>query len=108
MERLQHPNLKILVFSEAMILNEPIEEWPICHCLIAFFSMGFPLEKALAYARLRKPLLINDLESQYSLLDRYLNQITFDNHLFLFLMLLFTGVQKIFTVKLRAYIITRA
>ena len=33
--------------------------------------MGFPLEKALAYAKLRNPLLINDLESQYNLLDRY-------------------------------------
>ena len=71
LERLQHPNLKIQVFSEAMILNEPVEEWPICQCLIAFFSMGFPLEKALAYAKLRNPLLINDLESQYNLLDRY-------------------------------------
>ena len=71
MQRLQHPNLKIITFSEPMILNEPVEEWPICQCLIAFFSMGFPLEKALAYAKLRKPLLINDLESQYNLLDRY-------------------------------------
>ena len=71
LERLQHPNLKIITFSEAIILNEPVEEWPICQCLIAFFSMGFPLEKALAYAKLRKPLLINDLESQYNLLDRY-------------------------------------
>lgn len=69
--RLQHPNLKILIFSESMILNDPIEEWPICHCFIAFFSVGFPLEKALAYSKLRKPLLINDLESQYNLLDRY-------------------------------------
>ena len=71
LERLQHPNLKIITFSEPMILNEPVEEWPICQCLIAFFSMGFPLEKAPDYAKLRKPLLINDLESQYNLLDRY-------------------------------------
>ena len=71
LERLQQPNVKILIFSETMILNEPVEEWPICDCLIAFFSMGFPLEKALAYSKLRNPLLINDLESQYNLLDRY-------------------------------------
>jgi len=71
LERLQHPNLKIILFPESMILNDPVEEWPICQCLIAFFSMGFPLEKALAYSKLRNPFLINDLESQYNLLDRY-------------------------------------
>ena len=70
LSRLQHTNLKIIIFSESTILNDPIEEWPICDCLIAFFSKGFPLEKALAYSKLRNPLLINDLESQYNLLDR--------------------------------------
>jgi len=70
LERLQHPNIKIVVFSESVILNDPIEDWPICDCLIAFFSVGFPLGKAVKYAKLRKPLLINDLESQYDLLDR--------------------------------------
>jgi len=70
LERLHHPNIEIVVFSESMILNDPIEEWPICDCLIAFFSVGFPLDKAVKYAKLRKPMLINDLESQYDLLDR--------------------------------------
>lgn len=70
LDRLQHPNLRIIIFSQSMIVNDPIEKWPICDCLIAFFSMGFPLEKALAYSKLRNPLLINDLESQYNLLDR--------------------------------------
>ncbi|XP_065883522.1 inositol hexakisphosphate and diphosphoinositol-pentakisphosphate kinase 2-like isoform X2 [Dysidea avara] len=70
LERLQHPNIEIVVFSESVILNDPIEDWPICDCLIAFFSVGFPLDKAVKYAKLRKPLLINDLESQYDLLDR--------------------------------------
>ena len=70
LERLHHPNIEIVVFSESVILNNPIEDWPICDCLIAFFSVGFPLDKAVKYAKLRKPMLINDLESQYDLLDR--------------------------------------
>ena len=66
----EHPNLKTIVFDEDTILNKPIEAWPICHCLLSFFSLGFPLEKAIAYWNLRKPMLINDLEAQHDLLDR--------------------------------------
>lgn len=66
----EHPNLQTIVFDEDMILNTPIETWPICHCLLSFFSLGFPLDKAIAYWQLRKPLLINDLEAQHGLLDR--------------------------------------
>ena len=73
LERVKHPNLAVVVFSEAVILNSPIEEWPICDCLLAFFSMGFPLKKAIAYSKLRKPFLINDLESQYDLLNRFVH-----------------------------------
>ena len=62
--------ISILIFDEDMILNDPVESWPECDCLISFFSSGFPLEKAIAYAKLRKPLVINDLEAQYNLLDR--------------------------------------
>lgn len=71
LERLKHPNINIIIFSETVILNDPIEEWPICDCLLAFFSMGFPLKKAVTYSKLRRPFLINDLESQYDLLNRF-------------------------------------
>lgn len=54
----------IEVFSDDMILNQPQEEWPECDCLISFFSSGFPLEKATAYANRVKPYLINDLAVQ--------------------------------------------
>ena len=53
-----------------MILNEPPESWPVCDALLSFFSAGFPLEKAIAYAKLRKPFVINDLEEQIMLQDR--------------------------------------
>ena len=61
----------ISVFPDDTILNVPVEEWPICDCLISFYSKGFPLEKAIEYAQLRKPFSLNDLEMQYALMDRY-------------------------------------
>ena len=32
---------------------------------------GFPLDKAVSYAKLRNPLLLNDLNMQYYIQDRY-------------------------------------
>ncbi|KAK3094438.1 hypothetical protein FSP39_001778, partial [Pinctada imbricata] len=71
LDRLEkYMHIQTLTFDEDVILNSPIEDWPIVDVLIAFFSHGFPLQKAIAYADLRKPFLINDLESQFTLLDR--------------------------------------
>ncbi|XVE68076.1 hypothetical protein DITRI_Ditri09bG0040200 [Diplodiscus trichospermus] len=61
---------EILHFGDKVILEEPIESWPTCDCLIAFHSSGYPLEKAEAYAALRKPFLVNELEPQHLLHDR--------------------------------------
>ena len=47
-----------------------MENWPLCDCLIAFHSRGFPLEKAIAYTKLRNPYIINNLEMQYDIQDR--------------------------------------
>ncbi|GFQ95473.1 inositol hexakisphosphate and diphosphoinositol-pentakisphosphate kinase [Trichonephila clavata] len=62
--------LKTVVFPEDVILNEPVEKWPVCDCLISFHSKGFPLAKAIDYANLRKPFIINDLFMQYDIQDR--------------------------------------
>lgn len=49
-------------------------------CLVHFLSLaslfpfsipGFPLDKAVAYSKLRNPFLINDLAMQYYIQDRY-------------------------------------
>jgi len=48
---------------------------PIITTVIFSLELGFPLDKAVSYAKLRNPLLINDLNMQYYIQDRY-------NHIF--------------------------
>ncbi|XP_077451783.1 inositol hexakisphosphate and diphosphoinositol-pentakisphosphate kinase 2 isoform X7 [Stigmatopora argus] len=62
--------IEVVIFPEDVILEEPVEKWPLCDCLISFHSKGFPLDKAVEYAKLRNPLLINDLNMQYFIQDR--------------------------------------
>lgn len=71
MERLcKFEYITVVIFPEDVILNEPVENWPLCDCLISYHSKGFPLDKAVSYAKLRNPLLINDLNMQYFIQDR--------------------------------------
>ncbi|XP_061071943.1 inositol hexakisphosphate and diphosphoinositol-pentakisphosphate kinase 2 isoform X3 [Conger conger] len=62
--------ITVVLFEEDVILNEPVDNWPLCDCLISFHSKGFPLDKAVAYEKLRNPFVINDLDLQYSIQDR--------------------------------------
>lgn len=62
--------IRIHVFNEDVILKEPVDRWPVVDCLISFHSKGFPLEKAVNYAQLRKPFVINNLHMQFDIQDR--------------------------------------
>ena len=59
------------MFDEDVIASRPVSEWPVVDALVAFFSTGFPLEKAIEYKNLHKPYVVNDLEAQFLLKDRW-------------------------------------
>ena len=61
---------QVIIFGDACILHAPVENWPMCDCLIAFYSTGFPSDKANAYVKLRRPYALNNLEVQDVLHDR--------------------------------------
>ncbi|XP_017078207.1 inositol hexakisphosphate and diphosphoinositol-pentakisphosphate kinase isoform X13 [Drosophila eugracilis] len=62
--------IKLVTFEENVILREPVQNWPMCDCLVSFHSKGFPLEKAIEYAQLRNPFVLNNLHMQYDIQDR--------------------------------------
>jgi inositol hexakisphosphate/diphosphoinositol-pentakisphosphate kinase len=61
----------VIIFEQDLILNVPVNNWPICDCLISFYSKDFPLKKAQEYVKLYNPFVINDLDKQWDIMDRY-------------------------------------
>ena len=66
----QFEEMIIITFTEEIIFNEEIENWPIVDALIIFYSDGFPYKKGQKYVHLRKPFLINDFDMQKVFWDR--------------------------------------
>lgn len=41
MERLcKFEYITVVIFPEEVILNEPVDKWPLCDCLVSFHSKG--------------------------------------------------------------------
>jgi inositol hexakisphosphate/diphosphoinositol-pentakisphosphate kinase len=72
MSRMDKKRFTVVLFGDDCILNKPVDKWPLCDVLIAFFSDGFPLDKAEQYVALRKPYSLNDLGMQRDMQDRRL------------------------------------
>ena len=79
---LAYGDFEIIVFGNRLILDDsiPVEDWPLCDCLISFWSSKFPIEKAIRYVQLRKPFCINDLPSQLVFTSRSAVYKVLDHH----------------------------
>lgn len=63
---------EVIIFPEIDILEKRVDEWPRCDFLISFYSVGFPIDKAMEYIKMRKPFHLNNLPMQILLQDRRL------------------------------------
>ena len=70
LSRLDESLFHVIFFGDDVILNKPIEVWPVCDVLIAFYSKNYPLMKCRDYVELTKPFILNDLKMQDLLKDR--------------------------------------
>jgi hypothetical protein len=70
LSRLDDTLFHVVFFGDDVILNKPVQEWPKVQVMIAFYSKGYPLQKAKEYVNLFKPFVLNDLDMQEQLKDR--------------------------------------
>lgn len=70
LSRLDEDLFCVVFFGDSVLLNELAESWPVCDVLVAFYSKGYPLQKAKEYVTLRKPFILNDLGMQELMQDR--------------------------------------
>jgi len=70
LSRLDSALFELVFFGDEVILNHSIDDWPQVDVLIAFYSSGYPLEKAEDYVAKYEPFVLNDLGSQHTLMDR--------------------------------------
>jgi hypothetical protein len=71
LKRLEKKSVEVVRFGDELLLIAPVDEWPECQVLIAFYSDGFPLGKAMEYRKkYPKMLSLNDLSIQNHLFDR--------------------------------------
>uniref|UniRef100_A0A2M4CIM4 Inositol hexakisphosphate and diphosphoinositol-pentakisphosphate kinase n=1 Tax=Anopheles darlingi TaxID=43151 RepID=A0A2M4CIM4_ANODA len=62
--------IRMVVIGEEIILHEPVEHKQRTNSIKSFHSKGFPLDKAIQYAQLRQPYVINNLHMQFDIQDR--------------------------------------
>lgn len=64
-------DFEITIFTDDVIYNKSVQEWPICDCFLCLgTALGFPLNKAIDYCKLRKPFMLNNVFMQPLLLNR--------------------------------------
>ena len=68
LKRLEKKSVEFVRFGDELLMNAPVDEWPECQVLIAFYSDGFPLGKAMEYKKKYPNMLsLNDLSIQVTL-----------------------------------------
>ena len=55
LSRLDEKLFRVVFFGDKMIQNEPVEDWPICDVLIAFYSAGKVFSSKIALSTISVP-----------------------------------------------------
>lgn len=51
--------IAVVIMGEDVILNEPVEKWPACDCLVSFHSKGWPVDVPAPLPGLGPQLVVN-------------------------------------------------